>query len=204
VSHAIIETAREEDCNFLVLGRPSLDTWLEQLVASIVERVLQDAPCRVGVVYGRIAPRAVTGIAVPVTGGANSQLAVALAPALAERLGVVVRAVTALPAGASDPERARLESTARDALLGAGVSAELEVVRGRDVATAVADAVRPGELIVIGAPSTDPMAALLGDTVPGVLATRRRNPMIVVRDVPSPRVHAFQRFFLGRRYDAHV
>jgi amino acid transporter len=204
VSHAIIETAREEHCNFLVLGRPAAETWLERLVASIVERVLQDAPCQVGVVYGRIEPGAVTGIAVPITGGANPRLAAALAPSLAEQLGVKARAFTALPSGASEDECAMLETTARDALKDAGLPDELALLRGRDAATTVARAIRPRELVVIGAPSTDPVAALLGDTVPGVLAARRRNPLIVVRDVPSPRARPFQRFFLGRRYESHA
>jgi hypothetical protein len=63
---------------------------------------------------------------------------------------------------------------------------------------------RPGELVVMGAPSTDPVAALLGETVPGVLAARHRNPLIVVRDVPAQRTRPFQRFFLGRRYATHA
>jgi nucleotide-binding universal stress UspA family protein len=204
VSHAIIETAREEHCNFLVLGRPAAETWLERLVASIVERVLEAAPCQVGVVYGRIEPDAVKGIAVPVTGGANPRLAAALAPVLAERFGGPVRPFTALPPEASDAERARLEAEAREALQAAGLGADLELVRGRDAASAVARAVRPRELVVMGAPSADPVVALLGDTVPGVLAARHRNPLIVVRDVPSEGTRPFRRFFFGRRYQHHA
>jgi amino acid transporter/nucleotide-binding universal stress UspA family protein len=204
VSHAIIETAREEDCNFLVLGRPATDTWLERVLATIVERVLQDAPCQVGVVYGRIDLGDVAGIVVPLTGGANPRLAAALAPALAERLRVKARALTVLPFSAGAEEGAQLEATARDAMHDAGLGGELALVRGRDAASAVSRAVRTRELVVIGAPSTDPVAALVGDTVPGVLAGRHRNPMIVVRDVPTQRARPFQRFFLGRRYDSHA
>lgn len=204
ISHAIIETAREEHCNFLVLGRPATETWLERLVASIVERVLEAAPCQVGVVYGRIEPGNVRGVAVPVTGGANPRLAAALAPVLAERFGVPVRPLTALPPGASDEERARLEAEAREALRAAGLGADLTLLRGRDPATAVARAVRPDDLVVIGAPSTDPVAALVGDTVPGVLAARHRNPVVVVREVPSERTRPFRRFFFGRRYQHHA
>ncbi len=69
VSHGIVETAREEECNFLILGRPVALSLLERLVASVVERVLHSAPCQVGVVYGAITPRAIRGVVVPVTGG---------------------------------------------------------------------------------------------------------------------------------------
>jgi len=62
ISHALVQTAREEHCNFLVLGEPHQQSFLERLVSSIVERVFQDAPCQVGVLYGAIDPGAVREI----------------------------------------------------------------------------------------------------------------------------------------------
>ena len=199
VSHGILQTVREEECNFLLLGQPVTGSLLERLVASIVERVLHDAPCQVGVVYGTLAPDRIGGVVVPVTAGANPRLAASLAPAFAERFGAPLRALTVVPPGMPDDEVRRLEEEARETLKGVNGSATLTVIRSRDVAQGLAGAVGRDELIVVGAPRTDPVAALLGETVPGTLAAHGTNPVVVVRDLAPARVRRLERFFLRRR-----
>ncbi len=199
VSAGIVGTAQEEDCNFLLLGRPGAASPLERLVASIVERVVAKAPCQVGVVYGMLAADRVRRIVVPVTSGANSQLAAELAPAFAAGLQADSQAVTVIPSDAPADDARRWEQAARETLAAAELSADLEVLRRRDAARGLARYVRRDDLVIIGAPSTDPVAALLGETVPAVLASAGRCPMIVVRDVEARRTPRFDRFFLGMR-----
>jgi amino acid transporter len=199
VSHGILQTVWEEECNFLVLGRPVTSSLLERLVGSIVERVLQNAPCRVGVVYGSLGSDGVRGVVVPVTAGANARLAAELAPAFGRRLGVPVRAVTVVPPELTADEASRLVAPVQDMLAGATQLPPLAVVRARDVIQGLVATIAADELVVIGAPSTDPVAALVGQTVPGTLAALGRNPVIVVRDIVPQRAHRFERFFLSMR-----
>jgi nucleotide-binding universal stress UspA family protein len=199
VSYGILQTVREEECNFLLLGRPVTSSLLERLVGSIVERVLQDAPCRVGIVYGSLAEDGVRGVVVPVTYGANPRLAAELAPAFAERFDVPLRAVTVVPLDLAPEDADRRVAEIREILAASERPPTLTVVSAGDVAQGLAAAVETRELVVIGAPSTDPVAALLGQTVPGALAALGRNPMIVVRDIAAQRARRFERFFLSRR-----
>ena len=92
MSHALVQAAREAGCNFLVLGQPRLQSFLERLLPTAVDRVLEQAPCQVAVVYGRIVPGAVKRIALPVTTGANAALAARLAPAFSEWFNADIRA----------------------------------------------------------------------------------------------------------------
>ncbi len=199
VSAGIVGTAQEEDCNFLLLGRPGAASPLERLVASIVERVVHRAPCQVGVVYGTLAPERIRRVVVPVTGGANAQLAAELAPAFGARFDAAMHAVTVIPPDLSDGDAQRLEKEARGTLAQAELAVDLELLRRRDVGRGLARYVGREDLVLIGAPSTDPVAALLGETVPAVLASEGRSPMIVVRDVEARRTARFDRFFLGMR-----
>ena len=199
VSLGILQTVWEEECNFLVLGRPVTSSLLERLVGSIVERVLQDAPCRVGVVYGSLADDGLRGVVVPVTKGSNPQLAAEVGPAFARRLRVPLRAVTVVPPDLSAEEADRVVTSMRDTLAAAARPPDLTVVRARDVLQGLEGAIAAGELVVIGAPSTDPFAALVGQTVPGALAALGRNPVIVVRDIAAQRTRRFERFFLSMR-----
>jgi amino acid transporter len=200
VSQGILQTAREEECNFLLLGRPVARSLIERLVASIVERVIQDAPNQVGVVYGRIDPGRIRGVVVPVTSGANSQLAAELAPGFATQFETPARAVTVIPSDAPEQEAKALERAARETLGKAETEElELQVLRRREVGRGLVGALRPDELVLIGAPTTDPVAALLAETLPGAIARGGRGPMIVVRDVEAHQAARFERFFKSRK-----
>jgi amino acid transporter/nucleotide-binding universal stress UspA family protein len=198
VSRGIVETAREEGCNFLVIGQPSWGSALERILASIVERVLQDAPCHVGIVYGHLDPGSVKGILVPVTGRANPRLAAELVPAFVGRFGVPARAVTVVLPDAKPEDAARHEAEARETLEAAGLESPLQVLRRRDVARGLLSTIRRGDLVLMGAPSDGPVASIVGETVPGVIASSARNAVIVVRGVEPRRAHRFERLFFAR------
>jgi amino acid transporter/nucleotide-binding universal stress UspA family protein len=198
VSHGIVEAAREEECNFLVIGQPVAHSFFERIVVSIVERVLQDAPSQVGIVFGTVRPEAVKRIVVPITRGANPKLAAELAPKLGGWFGAPVKAVTVVPADLSAAEGEALVSDARATLAAAGYTDELEVLRRREVGHGLAQALRRDDLVLIGAPSAGPVASLLGLTVPAEIATRRRVPVVVVRDVVHRKVRRFERVFFGK------
>ena len=199
VSQGILGTAREEECNFLLIGRPVAGSILEQLVASIVERVIQDAPHQVGVVYGDIAPDKIRRVVVPVTKGANSKLAAELAPGFAEQFDARVRALTVIPNDASGSEAEGMEASARATLEDAHSDVELEVLRRREVKPGLVGALSRTDLVLIGAASTDPVAALLAETLPGLIAKQGRGPLIVVRDVEAHRTGRFEGFFSSGR-----
>lgn len=198
VSHGIVETAREEDCNFLIIGQPTWGSAFERILASIVERVLHDAPCHVGIVYGHLDPDNVKGILVPVTGRANPKLAAELVPAFAERFGAPARAVTVVEHGMKPEEAKQHEAEAAATLKAAGLKSPLEVLRRRDAARGLLSTIRHGELVLMGAPSEGPVAAVVGETVPGAIAKSARNAVIVVRGVEPRRAHRFERLFFSR------
>jgi len=198
ISHALLQTAREEDCNFLVMGQPHTQSVFERIVSSIVERVIRQAPCQVAVVYGEIDRDAITRITVPVTSGRNSLLAAQLAPTLADWFDAEARAITVVDRGMDAAESDMLLENARMTLRTADFERELEAVRVPATDRGFLRAIRRGDLVVLGAPSTGPVVPVLGDTVPALLARHNRNPVIVVRAVPEHRSHRFERMFFAR------
>jgi amino acid transporter/nucleotide-binding universal stress UspA family protein len=198
VSHGIVETAREEECNFLVVGRPTWGSVFERVLASIVERVLQDAPCHVGIVYGLLDADRVKGILLPVTGQANSRLAAELAPAFAERFHAPTRAVTVVEGGLSPEIREHHVAKAQATLDAAGLAVALEVLPRREIAQGLTSTIRRGDLVLMGAPSDGSVAAIVGESVPGAIARTGRNAVIVVRELQHRHAHRFERLFFGR------
>jgi amino acid transporter/nucleotide-binding universal stress UspA family protein len=198
VSHAILETAREEECNFLVIGRPETHSLFDRLVASAVERVLADAPCQVGVVYGKVEAGRIKRIVVPVTKRPNSRLAAELASAFAEAFDAPPRAVTIVPPGVTGQEEMELLDAARETLDESGFQGPLDVTRSADVARALGAGVHRGDLVLLGAPSTGPVAGILIETVPALIARHGRNPVVVVREVEEHRASRFEKAFFAR------
>ncbi|MCG6988864.1 MAG: amino acid permease [Gemmatimonadetes bacterium] len=195
VSHGIVETAREESCNFIVIGQPNRQSWVERLVSTVVERVLQDAPCQVAILYGRPTREGTTGIVLPTTRSANTALAADLVPAFTAWYGAVARALTVVSPDDPKHERDRGVSAARETLEAAAFQGTLGVVAHRDVAAGLTQALRPRELVVMGAPEDAPVAALFGETVPATVAHTGWNPVVVVRDVVHKRTRRFERIF---------
>jgi amino acid transporter/nucleotide-binding universal stress UspA family protein len=198
ISHGLVQTAREEECNFLVIGQPNRQSFLERIVSTIVERVLQNAPCQVGVVYGNITRDAVREIVLPVTKGRNSELAAQLAPAFTDWFQVDARALTVVGRDTSEADGDQLIEQARETLRAAELDQELEVLRRRDPARGLLRSIKAGQLVLIGAPSVGPVVPLLGDTIPALIARRGRNPVIVVREVEQRWESRFERAFFTR------
>ncbi len=198
IGHGLAQTAREEGCNFLVIGQPSSQSFFERLVASVVERVLQDAPCHVAVVYGGIDKSRVTRIVVPVTKGGNSKLAAELATPFSSWFEAPVRALTVIERAAAGNGGQARAAEARETLEAAGSAVELEVLLRGEVSTGLLRNLKRGELVLIGAPTSGPVVPLFGDTIPALIAKRGRNPVVVVRHVEELRARHFERRFFSR------
>ena len=196
-SQSLVQTAREEACNLLVLGQPSGRTFMERLVSSIGDRVLQQAPCQVAVVYGSLSPGPVTSVAIPVTAGKNSRLASELTPAMSDLIGGTPRFITVVPDDLDKATATKAIGVARETMSASGVEGELDVMHGPDPGRGLVSAVGREELVLVGAPSAGPITPLFGETVPGLLAARAAGPVVIVRNVEPQQSQRFSKFFFG-------
>jgi len=197
ISHGLVQTAREERCNFLIIGQPHKQSVLERVVSSIVERVLQNAPCQVGVLYGTVRHGAVREVVVPVTRGINSVLAARLAPTFAGWFDARIRPITVIGRGLSADSVHKFTEQALATLREAELEAELEVLRRKELARGLLRFIRPNQLVLLGAPSVGPIVPLIGETIPAMIARRGLNPVLVVREVQEHRTHHFERVFFA-------
>ena len=194
-SESLVQTAREKACNLLILGAPSGGTFMERLVSSIGDRVLQRAPCQVAVVYGSKTKRPVKSVVVPVTAGMNSRLASELTPAMSEGVGGAARFITIVPDDVDDATARKATDLALETMQASGLAGEMEILKGPDAGRGLISAIRSDELVLVGAPSSGPISPLFGETVPGLLAQRSEGPVVIVRDVEPRHTRRFRNFF---------
>jgi amino acid transporter/nucleotide-binding universal stress UspA family protein len=198
VSFGIVETVREEECNFLLMGRPHAQSFFERLVANSVERVLRDAPCQVGVVYGTVRPEKIARIVVPMTGSGNARLAASLAPAFSTWFESVTLPITVVESDATERDKNTATEEATRAWETGGQSGEVQVLRRRELGTGLAHALRSGDLVLMGAPGGGHFP-LVGEALAAILSRKRRNPVVAVREVEEKRVRRFERVFFSRK-----
>ena len=106
LSHGILETAEEKDCNFIILGRSQPEKMLDKILTTVVDLVLQEAPCNVAIVCGKKMEH-VKRVVITATDNPNSQLAAELSPALAEKFNAELLTLHVIPENSGPEEEAR-------------------------------------------------------------------------------------------------
>ncbi len=180
ISHGIVDTAREEDCNFILVGRARNLNFIERLFASIVDRVTQQAPVEVGVVIGNL-PEKVETILFPFTDQAHARLAKRLLPAYCDYYGARVKVVQVVSPAISPASRQEAEANLRDFFQAEPYPADIEVVRSAETVAGLVRAARGCQLIVMGGDEADMLEQLVAPPIPYQLADQTQKPMIIVR-----------------------
>ena len=152
LSHGILETAREEKGNFILVGPLRKEGWTGQFREIVLLNVLEHAPCNVGIFRGESLVQ-VKRMLLAVEDTPSCRLAVNVAPALSAELGAPVTLLHLVPPGASDLEKRNaaewLEEVTRD--LPFTFPVERLVMPSKDVAASIISQVRETDLLLMGA-----------------------------------------------------
>lgn len=161
LSLGILETARDEKCNFLLLGRSPRPRFGSRIVRSSMDQVLDHSPCHVAIVkpHDLANVRRVTAF---VEEDPNSRLALEILPALAASLSASQRVVVFLPEGAVT-RKAGQEVIERlcQAVPGSLDSAETEALPGVPIASRILAACGDGEVVLMPEAPTSMFSRLL-------------------------------------------
>lgn len=201
LSYGILETAREENCNFIVMGRVSRRTIGDRLLATVIDAVLEQAPCDVAIVRpGAEDLTDVDRILVAVSGSSNSRLAAELAPAFADRFDAKLRVVTV--SGATDEfglprytARSLLDDVVCDVECKRGF--ERDVLLAEEVTEALMTEIRPKDLVVLGARKGGAWEQLLFKSVPEEISERVDNTVVIIKKFTPVRRGRLERLLSG-------
>jgi amino acid transporter/nucleotide-binding universal stress UspA family protein len=184
ISYGIIETALEEQCNLVVLGRARRVGLVERFAATIVDRVVRSAPAQVMTVSAEHWPEQARKIFFAYEPGPHSQLAADLTSAFGRTAQAAVRATHVLPRAASDTDLRRAQQEIERSLGPRIPEGELKVVRAGDVVTALLREAKGADLIITGGTEAGMLEQLLGYAPPLELAERTSVPVVTVFEMP--------------------
>ena len=182
LSYGILETAEEEDCNFIIMGRSKPEKMLEKILTTVMDMVLKEAPCNVAVVCGEKMDQ-VGRIIITATDNVNSFLAAELSPALVEKFKADLLLLHAIPQDASAEEEIQakrwIDSFVEKANL--KIKSERKVLKAEEPAKAIAGQIQEGDLLLMGESKGGTIEQLLFTSVPEEVAEQISQPIIVFK-----------------------
>lgn len=185
ISFGISETALEERCNLIVMGRPRHTGLLGRFAATIVDRVVRAAPVQVVVVTAEHWPEQIGTVLLAYEQGPHAELSADLAAAFGGKDPTRVRAVHVLPVAATPEEqRSARETMARE--LGGRCPADDQcVVQAGDIVSGLLGQSDGADVIVIGGTEAGMLEQLLGYAPPLELADRTNRPVLTVYEMAA-------------------
>jgi nucleotide-binding universal stress UspA family protein len=185
ISYAVTETALEEQCNLIVLGRARRVDLIERLAATIVDRVVRSAPVQVMLVTADHWPKKIENVLLAYEHGPHSALSVDLAAAFGRRNGATVRAVEVLPPHASSEELQNAKEEMAEEVGQLCPPDEQLIVQAGDIVTGLLRHSGDSDLFVVGGTDAGMLEQLLGYAPPLELADRTKRPMLTVYEMAA-------------------
>jgi amino acid transporter/nucleotide-binding universal stress UspA family protein len=185
ISYGITETALEEKCNLIVMGRTRRVGLLDRLAATVVDRVVRSAPAQVMVISADHWPGQVRTILFPCEPGPHTTLAADLVDALAAVHRARVRLLHVLPFHTTAEQEQDARRKLAEALGGRCPQAEPLIVRAGDILRGIQRESRDADLIVVGGTEAGFLEQLLGYAVPLELAERTRKTVVTVYEMAA-------------------
>jgi amino acid transporter/nucleotide-binding universal stress UspA family protein len=165
ISEGIVDVASEEDCNFIVMGRPQRPTFVDRFFSSVIGSVVRDTTCEVAVLHGHIPKEGLRRILVPYGRNVHTKLAFDMAPAIVEYFGCEGRIAFVADPELSAAERGERLREIRETAQASGLEAAVDVVHSPDVAQAIVQQSHHTDMIVMGGRTGGFLHLLLGQSL---------------------------------------
>jgi amino acid transporter/nucleotide-binding universal stress UspA family protein len=162
ISQGIINTAEEEDCNFIIVGREKNPDFLERFFSSIIDSVIQKFPGEVAVLHGDFKPEKIKTILIPFAVDVHAILATEIAPALVDYFKCKLKILLVYSPETSLREREERERTVQELIKSNSLTAEIKIVRNIDVVKGIVDESQYCDLVLMGGKTGDFLELLLG------------------------------------------
>ena len=178
ISQGILESAIEEDANFVVLGRSQSPAFLDRLNDSILDTVLDKAPCEVAVLHGALPKTGVSRIAIPFGENVHTRLAFEIAPALVDAFHATAEVVIVTPPATGADRHTALMEKAQSRITENGLRASTVHIQEKSISEGVVRHSHQTDLIVMGGRSGSLIALLIGGSLTQEITERSDAPVL--------------------------
>jgi nucleotide-binding universal stress UspA family protein len=200
LSHGILETAEEENCNFIIMGRSGPEKMLEKILTTVVDIVLKEAPCNVAIVYGEKMDQ-IRRVMITATDNVHSQLAAELSPALVEKFKAELLVLHAIPADSGEDEENLAKRWVGSFIEKANlkIKSQRKILKAEKPAQAITEQVQEGDLLLMGESKGGTLEQLLFTSVPEEVAEKVSVPIIIFKRFQPRKRSWVERIIAGKK-----
>jgi basic amino acid/polyamine antiporter, APA family len=181
ISQGIVNTAIEEECNFIILGRQKNPIYIERFFSSIIDSTISKAPCEVAVLHGLL-PEKVRKLLIPFGYNIHTNLATEIAPAFLSYFNCEIKIVLVFEPNISFKERKIKESQVREIISGLGLNTDLKILSNDDILTSVVNESRFADLMLMGGRSGDFLELFFGTSLTQEITEQSHCPVLWVKE----------------------
>jgi amino acid transporter/nucleotide-binding universal stress UspA family protein len=178
ISAGIVDVATDEDCNFIIMGRPQRPTFVDRFFSSVIGSVVRETTCEVAVLHGQLPKEGLRRILVPFGRNVHTKLALEMAPAIVSYFKCEGRIAFVADPELSRQEREERMREAREVARASGLDAAVDVVYSPDVARAIVQQSRRAGMIVMGGRTGGFLQLLLGQSLSQEITENAHCPVL--------------------------
>ncbi|MCX6233934.1 MAG: amino acid permease [Bacteroidetes bacterium] len=150
ISQGILDTAVEENCNFILTGRKKKTSVPEQIFSLVLDTVLQKSTNEVAVIHGSIIPGNIRNILIPFNDDAHTRLALEMAPALVDYFNARLTIAIVFSPKTTAAERQKKIDRINELIRENKLQAQIDVITDEDILNGILIAAQHTDLLVMG------------------------------------------------------
>jgi nucleotide-binding universal stress UspA family protein len=201
ISQGIVDTAEEEDCNFIIQGRKKEPGFLERYFYTVIDTTIQKSPYELAVLHGDVPPGKMRKLLIPFGENVHTRLALEVAPSLATYFECEVEVAIVVPPETPEPERQEKVKDVEELLRENGLQARTVVVGDSDVVRGVVRRARDADLVVMGGRTGTAVELLLGSSLSEEITQRVKCPVLWIEEFEE-KTSILARFFRSTRAES--
>ncbi|MDD5209558.1 MAG: amino acid permease [Elusimicrobiales bacterium] len=182
VSQGIVETAEEESCNFIILGRQKRPGFMHRLFSSVIDTVIQKSPCEVAVLHGNWPERKIGNILIPYDSSIHTRLAAEIAPGFMEFFSAEAQVAKIFEPDVIPAERQKAIHEMQEMLKSTALKAKLTTLDDKDVLESMVDLSKKADLMIMGGRTGDFLELFLGKSLAQEITEESFCPVLWVKE----------------------
>jgi amino acid transporter len=182
ISQGIVDTAIEENCNFILTGRDKKSTFLDRVFSSLIDTVLRKSPSEVAVLHGIFKKDKIKNIVIPFGEDIHTRLASEIAPAMLEYFKAKLHFVIVLNPKMTNQQREAKLTDIKALITENNLDAKIDSIVEEDVLRGILKKTRTADLIVMGGRSGDFLELLLAKSLVQEITENVKCPVLWVKE----------------------